>query len=170
MAIKAFRAEILPDARCGAARVEDRLSPAREERLHMIAFGHRPIAFGEHLPDVFEGRRIFDQINVRHLSEHFAGQVVLRWAESTGGDDEVGTLDGDSKAIDVVGQIIGDGGVKTNRRTPISANLRLSHWQLVSRFWPLVSSLPIERISAFMELVIRSSQLWPLAGKMRVIF
>ena len=34
--------------------------------------------------------------------------------------------------------------------TPISARRRLSHWLLVSRFWPLVSSLPIERISVFM--------------------
>ena len=34
--------------------------------------------------------------------------------------------------------------------TPISARRRLSHWLLVSRFWPLVSSLPMERISLFM--------------------
>src|ERR1700736_300944 len=34
--------------------------------------------------------------------------------------------------------------------TPISARRRLSHWLLVSRFWPLVSSLPTERISHFM--------------------
>src|SRR5262245_51510552 len=34
---------------------------------------------------------------------------------------------------------------------PISAKRRLSHWVLVSRFWPLVSSLPIEMISARME-------------------
>src|SRR5881275_3656828 len=34
---------------------------------------------------------------------------------------------------------------------PISARRRLSHWLFVSRFWPLVSSLPIEIISAFME-------------------
>src|ERR1700749_4459605 len=33
---------------------------------------------------------------------------------------------------------------------PISARRRLSHWLLVSRFWPLVSSLPMERISHFM--------------------
>src|SRR5207248_221882 len=34
---------------------------------------------------------------------------------------------------------------------PISASRRLSHWLLVSRFWPLVSSLPIERISVSMR-------------------
>ena len=34
--------------------------------------------------------------------------------------------------------------------TPTSARRRLSHWLLVSRFWPLVSSLPMERISLFM--------------------
>ena len=34
--------------------------------------------------------------------------------------------------------------------TPISARRRLSHWLLVSRFWPLVSSLPMETISVFM--------------------
>ena len=34
---------------------------------------------------------------------------------------------------------------------PISARRRLSHWLLVSRFWPLVSSLPIEMISAFIR-------------------
>ena len=33
---------------------------------------------------------------------------------------------------------------------PISASRRLSHWQFVSRFCPLVNSLPMERISAFM--------------------
>src|SRR5262249_18967235 len=32
---------------------------------------------------------------------------------------------------------------------PASARRRLSHWLLVSRFWPLVSSLPMDRISAF---------------------
>ena len=39
---------------------------------------------------------------------------------------------------------------------PISASRRLSHWLLVSRFWPLVSSLPMERISHFM----RTLRLW----------
>src|SRR5262249_14702577 len=34
---------------------------------------------------------------------------------------------------------------------PISARRRLSHWLLVSRFWPLVNSLPIDRISVFMR-------------------
>src|SRR5262249_44361711 len=33
---------------------------------------------------------------------------------------------------------------------PTSARRRLSHWLLVSRFWPLVISLPMEMISAFM--------------------
>src|SRR5262249_15270218 len=33
---------------------------------------------------------------------------------------------------------------------PTSASRRLSHWLLVSRFWPLVNSLPMEMISAFM--------------------
>ena len=33
---------------------------------------------------------------------------------------------------------------------PISASLWLSHWEFVSRFCPLVSSLPMEMISAFM--------------------
>ena len=32
---------------------------------------------------------------------------------------------------------------------PISASRRLSHWQFVSRFWPLVSSVPMEMISTF---------------------
>src|SRR4051812_43351241 len=35
---------------------------------------------------------------------------------------------------------------------PISASRRLSHWLLVSRFWPLVISVPIEIISAFIFL------------------
>src|SRR6202047_4345246 len=35
---------------------------------------------------------------------------------------------------------------------PISARRWLSHWLLVSRFWPLVNSLPTEMISAFMRL------------------
>src|SRR5262245_54341171 len=35
---------------------------------------------------------------------------------------------------------------------PTSASRRLSHCELVSRFWPLVSSLPMETISAFMEV------------------
>ena len=34
--------------------------------------------------------------------------------------------------------------------TPISANRRLSQRLLVSRFWPLVISLPMEMTSAFM--------------------
>src|SRR5438105_12807516 len=34
---------------------------------------------------------------------------------------------------------------------PSSASRRLSHWALVSRFCPLVSSLPTEMISAFMR-------------------
>src|SRR5438132_1445022 len=35
--------------------------------------------------------------------------------------------------------------------TPISARRWLSHWLLVSRFCPLVSSLPMEIISVFMR-------------------
>src|SRR5438477_6953237 len=34
---------------------------------------------------------------------------------------------------------------------PISASRWLSHWLLVSRFWPLVNSVPTEMISAFMH-------------------
>src|SRR5438128_923778 len=45
---------------------------------------------------------------------------------------------------------------------PISARRRESHWLLVSRFWPLVISLPIEMISAIMRDFIRRGFVFPV--------
>src|SRR5262249_11031095 len=54
----------------------------------------------------------FHQLHTRHGGQGFPRKVVLGRAEATGGDDEVGAITGDLEAGDVVGEVVGDGGVE----------------------------------------------------------
>ena len=91
-----------------------------------------------------------DQFDAGRLRQGFARQIVLRGPEAAGDEDELARPAAMRKAsmlasrssATVVCQPTG---------TPISARRRLSHWLLVSRFWPLVISLPMEMISLFID-------------------
>ena len=81
------------------------------------------------------------------IGQGLARQVVLRRTQSAGHDDQLGPLERRPESGQMVLELVAQGRVERDRDSQ-RPKLRLSHWLLVSRLWPLTSSLPIEMISA----------------------
>ena len=65
----------------------------------------------EHLGDLVERRLVEDEIHAGEAGQGLAGQVVLRRAETAGGDHEIGPLRGDVERLEVRVGVVGDGRV-----------------------------------------------------------
>ena len=122
-------------------------APAGNRACTRLRSGMVPIAAGEHLPgsgasDVF----VQDQLDAGGLGQGLARQVVQRRAEAAGDQDQLGPPAAMRKAS-MLSSRSSATVVCQPTAMPISARRWLSHWLLVSRFWPLVSSLPMEMIS-----------------------
>ena len=97
-----------------------------------------------------------------------ASRVRSSWVgpEAAGHDDQVGPVGGDPEGRDVLVQVVAERRVEGDRDAQRTRARWLSHWLLVSRDCPLTSSLPIEMISAFMDVAAPVASVRPASVRL----
>ncbi len=75
-------------------------------------------------PDCVRAWGVFARrTEIRCLADRFASQIVGGWPQASRGDDHVGALGGGPKDLDVVGEVIADGGMVANLDPEIAQSL-----------------------------------------------
>ena len=82
--------------------------------MHPVALGHHPAPAGEHLLNGFQQFLVQHQLDACQPGEHLAGQIVLSRPKTAGDENQACTRRGDAKGLDVVVEIVGDGGMPTH--------------------------------------------------------
>ena len=154
----------------GAEVVIDGFGPSGKESLDLVAVGHGSAPAARTFVGCGIKRRFVfkDQLDAGHLGQGFAREIILSRSQAAGGNYQPSAAGRDAKRLDVDCEVVGDGRMPTDPNAAASPRRWPRHWLLVSRFWPLVSSEPMETISVCMRVSARRPRgvgLWlPIAG------
>ena len=99
-----------PLAGCAAVAVGEEFGAVDDLGLLFVVGRHGDAALGEAFVERGHGVGVFVEFDAERVGDAVAGEVVFRWAEAAGGDDDVGAGERDADGGGEVLAVVADDG------------------------------------------------------------